>query len=130
MAVDLAPNPRYIVRKVFDLFSEIGAFRDDMPGAQQAVNTLLNDKLGDLVESDAALVGEYLAENQEAGGGKLRTCLFCKSTNVVGSSVHCPGRTVTQYMVCNDCQGAWTDIYSLKGVLIESRPETTPLMGL
>lgn len=119
-------NPRAIVIKVYDLFNELEVFgREGAAKAYNDMQALLFDKLmaAGMDESDLPMVDEYV---ENAVKGEKRLCLFCRSENVIQSSINVTGRNTIQHMVCEDCKGTWNDVFTLQGVLIESRPENNP----
>lgn len=40
-------------------------------------------------------------------------CPHCESDNIQGEGFNVRGYLVTQYVMCNDCENDWTDIYKL-----------------
>ena len=40
-------------------------------------------------------------------------CPWCHSSEIEGGSADFEGKTVTQRVSCNDCNGEWDDIYVL-----------------
>jgi len=124
--LSVTSNPYAVLRKVFNVLDEIGAFEKvGRGGASIDVDALIRDKLNasSMTEEDLGMMDDYV---ETAAKGEPRVCLFCKSVNIVPSSINVTTRGMIQYVTCEDCNGAWNDVYSLQGVLIESRPEVTP----
>lgn len=124
--LSVTSNPYAVVRKAFNTLDEIGAFeRVGRTNASLDVDALIADKLtiAGMSKEELEMMDEY---TEAARKGESRVCLFCKSVNVVDSSVAFSERNMTQLVTCQDCNGSWSDVYTLQGVLIESRPEVVP----
>lgn len=127
--LSVTSNPYAVVRKVFNTLDEIGAFEKiGRTNASLDVDALIADKLtiAGMSREELEMVDDY---TKAARQGEPRVCLFCKSVNVVESSVTFSERSMTQLVTCQDCNGSWSDVYTLQGVLIESRPEVVPTNG-
>ena len=44
------------------------------------------------------------------------TCPLCGSYNIKGAAFEADGGVITQAIGCDDCDAAWTDIFTLSGI--------------